>query len=85
MDSVSSVEVIYYDLFKQLKLSKVDLKLARTPLVGFNAQALWPLGIVILKIRLGSQELKTEFVIVYIPSPYNAIVGRDWSYKMKGR
>ncbi|GFS29601.1 hypothetical protein Acr_00g0007420 [Actinidia rufa] len=37
----SSVEVMYY-LFKQLKLSQLDLKLARAPLVGFNAQSHWP-------------------------------------------
>ena len=26
----------------------------------------------------------TEFVVVDIPSPYNAIVGRDWLHRMKG-
>ena len=39
VDLGSSVEVRYYDIFKQLKLSKVDLKLTRAPLVGFNAQS----------------------------------------------
>ncbi|GFZ02352.1 hypothetical protein Acr_15g0009600 [Actinidia rufa] len=33
---------------------------------------------------VGSQELMTEFVMVDIPSPYNAIVGRDWLHRMKG-
>ena len=33
----SSVEIMYYDFFKQLKLSLVDLKLAQTRLVRFNA------------------------------------------------
>ena len=66
---------MYYDLFKQLKLSEVDLKLARAPLVGFNAQSHWLLGTLTLKIRVGSQELMTEFVVVDIPSPYTAIVG----------
>ena len=37
VDTGSLVEVMYYDLFKQLKLSQSDLKLARAPLVGFNA------------------------------------------------
>ncbi|XP_057489449.1 uncharacterized protein LOC130775334 [Actinidia eriantha] len=84
VDTGSSVEVMYYDLFKQLKLPQDELKPARAPLVGFNAQAHWPLGTVSLKTRVGSQELMTEFVVVDIPSPYNAIVGRDWLHRMKG-
>ncbi|GFZ01188.1 hypothetical protein Acr_14g0008230 [Actinidia rufa] len=84
VDTGSSVEVMYYDLFKQLKIPQEQLKPARAPLVGFNAQAHWPLGTVSLKTRAGSQELMTEFVVVDIPSPYNAIVGRDWLHKMKG-
>ncbi|XP_057510747.1 uncharacterized protein LOC130793111 [Actinidia eriantha] len=84
VDTRSSVEVMYSDLFKQLKLPQDELKSARAPLVGFNAQAHWPLGTVSLKIRAGSQELMTEFVVVDIPSPYNAIVGRDWLHRMKG-
>ncbi|GFS37062.1 hypothetical protein Acr_00g0049520 [Actinidia rufa] len=84
VDTGSSVEVMYYDLFKQLKIPQDQLKPARAPLVGFNAQAHWPLGTVSLKTRAGSQELMTEFVVVDIPSPYNAIVGRDWLHRMKG-
>ncbi|GFY95165.1 hypothetical protein Acr_10g0005500 [Actinidia rufa] len=84
VDTGSSVEVMYYDLFKQLKIPQDQLKPARAPLVGFNAQAHWPLGTVSLKIRAGSQELMTEFVVVDIPSPYNAIMGRDWLHRMKG-
>ena len=74
---------MYYDIFKQLKLFKVALKPARTPLVEFNAQSHWPLGTVTLKVGVGSQELVTEFVVVDIPSPYNAIVGRDWLHRVK--
>ncbi|GFS32499.1 hypothetical protein Acr_00g0023020 [Actinidia rufa] len=84
VDTGSSVEVIYYDLFKQLKIPQDQLKPVRAPLVEFNAQAHWPLGTVSLKTRAGFQELMTEFVVVDIPSPYNAIVGRDWLHRMKG-
>ncbi|GFS41376.1 hypothetical protein Acr_00g0073960 [Actinidia rufa] len=44
----------------------------------------WPLGTLTLKIRARSQELMIEYVVVNIPSPYNAIVGRDWLHGMKG-
>ncbi|XP_057490953.1 uncharacterized protein LOC130776722 [Actinidia eriantha] len=84
VDTGSSIEVMYYDLFKQLKLPQDELKPVRAPLVGFNAQAHWPLGTVSLKTRAGSQELMTEFIVVDIPSSYNAIVGRDWLHRMKG-
>ncbi|XP_057509141.1 uncharacterized protein LOC130791829 [Actinidia eriantha] len=50
VDTGSLVEVMYYDLFKQLKLPQDELKPARAPLVGFNAQAHWLLGTVTLKI-----------------------------------
>ncbi|GFS29531.1 hypothetical protein Acr_00g0007120 [Actinidia rufa] len=84
IDIGSSVEVMYYDLFKQLKLPLDQLKIARAPLVEFNAQAHWPLGILSLKTRVDSQKLMTEFVVIDIPSPYNAIMGRDWLHRMKG-
>ncbi|GFS32006.1 hypothetical protein Acr_00g0020340 [Actinidia rufa] len=67
-DMGSSVEVMYYDLFKQLKLTLSDLKLTWAPFVGFNAQTHWPLGIVTIKAQVGSQELMIEFVVVDIHS-----------------
>ncbi|GFZ16802.1 hypothetical protein Acr_26g0000720 [Actinidia rufa] len=74
MDIGSSIEVMYYDLFKYLKFLESTLKPSRAPLVSFNAQSHWPLGTVTLKVRAGSQELMTELVIVDIPSPYNVAV-----------
>ena len=50
VDTGSSVEVMYYDLFKQLKLTQSNLKTARAPLVGFNTQSHWPLGTMTLKV-----------------------------------
>ena len=78
MDFGSLVEVIYYDIFKQLKLFEANLKLAQALLVKFNAQAHWPLGTITLKVWVGSQELDTEFVVVDTLSPYNAIYDRGW-------
>ncbi|GFZ02162.1 hypothetical protein Acr_15g0007710 [Actinidia rufa] len=49
VDIRSSVEVMYYDLFKQLKLSQDQLKPARALLVGFNAQVHGPLETMSLK------------------------------------
>ncbi|XP_057504756.1 uncharacterized protein LOC130788218 [Actinidia eriantha] len=62
VDTGRSIEVMYYNLLKQLRLPQDKLKSAQAPLVRFNAQAHWPLGTVSLKVRAGSQELMTEFV-----------------------
>ena len=50
VDTESSVEVMYNDLFKQLKLSQANLKPSRAPLVQFNAQSHWSLRTITLKI-----------------------------------
>ena len=83
VDTGSSVEVMYYDLFEQLKLLKSDLKPSRAPLIGFNAQSYWPSGTATLIVQVGSQELLTEFVVVDISSPYNAIIDQDWLHKIE--
>ena len=75
---------MYYKLFKQLKMSKNDLKPARSPIVGFNAQSHWPLETITLNVQTGSEELVIEFIVVNIPSPYNTIFDRDWLHRMKG-
>ena len=52
VDTTSSIEVMYFDLFKQLKISQADLKHARAPLVEFNTRSHWPSRITTLKIKL---------------------------------
>ena len=59
VDIGSSIEVMYYDLFKSLKFSKANLKPARAPLVGFNAQSHCPLITIPLKVWADFQELLT--------------------------
>ena len=62
LDMEISIEVMYYNLLKQLKLTQLDLKLARAPLIGFNARSYWPLGTVTLKVRASFQDLVTRVV-----------------------
>ncbi|XP_058198406.1 uncharacterized protein LOC131313929 [Rhododendron vialii] len=40
----SSVEVMYYDLFKKLDLPESALQPAEVSLIGFNGAPVWPLG-----------------------------------------
>ncbi|XP_028110761.1 uncharacterized protein LOC114309250 [Camellia sinensis] len=57
----SSVEIMYYDAFKQLKLRDTDLALTTSPLVGFNLQPEWPMGKIILLVKARSVVKQVEF------------------------
>ena len=75
---------MYLELFKRLGLTQVDMKPSKAPLILSSALN-WPLlEMMTLKIQAGTQKLETEFVVVDLPSPYNAIVGRDCVRRMNG-
>ncbi|XP_058218195.1 uncharacterized protein LOC131329131 [Rhododendron vialii] len=79
----SSIEVMYYDLFKKLDLLESALQPVEVPLIGFNGAPIWPLGRIFLPIVVSSKILSVEFIVVNVPSPYNAILGRIWLYSMQ--
>lgn len=83
VDQGSSAEVMYYSLFKQLKILELDFLLTDIPLVGFHGAPVWPLGQITLPVKAGSVTLSINFVIVNMPSPYNVILGRAWLHGMK--
>ncbi|XP_028085521.1 uncharacterized protein LOC114286542 [Camellia sinensis] len=72
----SSVKIMYYDVFKRIKLDDKDLAPATTPLVGFNSQPEWPVGKIILPVKAGSVIKQVEFWVLKVPSTYNLILGR---------
>ncbi|XP_058180120.1 uncharacterized protein LOC131298661 [Rhododendron vialii] len=83
VDQGSSVEVMYYDLFKKLNLPETALQPVEVPLIGFNGAPVWPLGRIFLRVVVGSKTLSVEFIVVNVPSPYNAILGRTWLHDMQ--
>ncbi|KAH7847010.1 hypothetical protein Vadar_020735 [Vaccinium darrowii] len=83
VDQGASTEIMYYDTFKRMELPVNSLQKCLIPLVGFSAQTVWPMGKVTLPVRAGSVVLKTDFLVVDIPSSYNVIIGRTWMHKMK--
>ncbi|XP_058189439.1 uncharacterized protein LOC131307036 [Rhododendron vialii] len=83
VDQGSSTEVMYYSLFKDLKISDTDLRPSEVPLIGFNGASVWPLGMITLPVHCGSMIIDMEFMVVDVPSSYNAIVGRTWLQKLK--
>ncbi|XP_028065970.1 uncharacterized protein LOC114268937 [Camellia sinensis] len=57
VDQGSTADILYYDLFKKLGLSKQHLTPAEAPLVGFNSQPEWPLGRIVLLVVAGTKTL----------------------------
>ncbi|XP_058223073.1 uncharacterized protein LOC131332789 [Rhododendron vialii] len=55
----------------------------QVPLIGFSGALVWPLGMITLPVRAGLVVLDMEFVVVDVPSPYNAIVRHTWLHKLK--
>ncbi|XP_028121002.1 uncharacterized protein LOC114318333 [Camellia sinensis] len=83
IDQGSSVEIMYYDAFKQMKLEDKDLAPATSSLVGFNSQPEWPIGKIILPVKAGSVVKQVEFWVLKVPSTYNLILGRGWLHAMQ--
>ncbi|KAG5528675.1 hypothetical protein RHGRI_029373 [Rhododendron griersonianum] len=83
VDQGSSAEILYYSAFQALGLSKDCLLPVDAPLVGFSGIPIYPLGKIVLPVYAGSVQLDVEFIVVNSPSPYNAILGRNWLHGMR--
>ena len=74
---------MYPDLFHGLGLKQSDLQPYDAPLVGFSGKSIRPSGKIMLNVHTGLISLKTEFLVVDVPSPYTAIMGWHWLHKLK--
>ena len=75
--------MMYQDLYEKLGLVEAELTSFTTPIFGFSGELVIPLGKTMLPVLAGPINLQTEFIVVQASSPYNAIMGRDWSHRMK--
>lgn len=75
--------MMFYSLFKKLGIPKKRLTPPDVPLVGFSGSPVYPLGKITLPVSTGSVTLNLEFVVVDVPSPYNAILRRAWLHGMR--
>ncbi|XP_027090458.2 uncharacterized protein [Coffea arabica] len=80
VDPDRSVDVLYYQTFERLKLTREQLTLVRTPLVGFEGHVVYPKGMVSLMVTVGRyphcQTIRVSFAIVKADSLYNMLIGR---------
>ncbi|XP_065620673.1 uncharacterized protein LOC136063755 [Quercus suber] len=76
----SSVDILYYPAFQQMRFGRDQLCPACSPLIGFRAMKVQPVSTITLPVVVGSypQQIIKEvnFLVVDCSSSYNAIIGR---------
>ncbi|KAK3038717.1 hypothetical protein RJ639_028324 [Escallonia herrerae] len=80
IDNGSSAEIFFYDAFKKMNIPTDHLRKMDTPLYGFSNHPVAAEGIITLPVAIGTPSAQAnfmlDFVVVKVPSAYNAILGR---------
>ncbi|RZS11289.1 hypothetical protein BHM03_00042606 [Ensete ventricosum] len=80
IDIGSVVDILYFEAFQKLGLTDQDLTPLTSTLTGFTGDSISPLGTTTLPLTIGKEPctktLMVVFVVVDLPSTYNAIIGR---------
>ena len=78
IDNESSVDILYYLAFQQIRLGQDQLRLVNSPFVGFGGMKVQLVGTITLPVvvRVYPQQIAKEvnFLIVDCLSFYNAII-----------
>nr|GMD34255.1 uncharacterized protein LOC109156529 [Ipomoea batatas] len=84
VDTSSSVNVLYLDTFKKLRLDRDVLRPVMTPLMGFTGYSIEAEGSIKLLVELGTYPdvkiMEMEFVVVQLECSHNAILGRSRNF-----
>ncbi|CAL5390113.1 unnamed protein product [Camellia sinensis] len=83
VDTGSSVNVMYNNLFKMLELKPEDLKPTSYMMCGFNGVPVQPIGEVTLPIYVDLVTVQILFMVVDVSSRYNAIIDLPWLHEMR--
>ena len=80
VDNGSSVDILYFPAFQQMRLGQDRLRPVSSPLVGFGGMKVQSVGIITLPVVVGAylQQItkNMNFLVVDCSSSYNAIIGR---------
>ncbi|GJV89179.1 hypothetical protein Tco_1533117 [Tanacetum coccineum] len=83
IDSYDDLKRAFLANFLQQKKLRPEVKNQMVPasatLIGFSGEVIWPIGQILLPVKIGDAEHSTStwmnFVVVRSPSPYNGIIG----------
>ena len=80
VDNGSSVDILYYPAFQQMKIVRERVTSTNAPLIGFGGIGVFSLGVIILVVKAGDypRQITREvtFLVVDCSSAYNAILRR---------
>ncbi|KAK2997506.1 hypothetical protein RJ639_026438 [Escallonia herrerae] len=80
IDNGSSAEILFHDAFEKMNIPTDRLRKMDTPLYGFSNHPVAAEGIIALPVVIGTPlaqaNFMLDFVVVKVPSAYNAILGR---------
>nr|XP_009387907.1 PREDICTED: uncharacterized protein LOC103974748 [Musa acuminata subsp. malaccensis] len=87
VDTGSSADILYLDAFQKLGLSHDALVTMSSALTGFTYKSILPLGTTVLPLTLGeaprTKTVMITFLVVDLPTAYNAILGRPTLNKLR--
>ena len=79
VDNGSSVDILYYPAFQQMRIDRECLVPTNAPLIGCGGTKVYPLGAVTLLVTIRDypQQITRDitFLVVDCSSAYNAIIG----------
>ncbi|KAJ8477085.1 hypothetical protein OPV22_020812 [Ensete ventricosum] len=80
IDTGSSADILYFNVFQRLGLTDLDLTPLTSTLTRFTGDSISPMGTTTIPVTIGgeprSKTLMVPFMVVRLPSAYNAIIGR---------
>ena len=80
VNNSSSVDILYYPAFQQMRINREQLVPVNAPLIGFEGTRVFPIGVVTLLVTISDypQQITKDvtFLVVDYSSAYNAILRR---------
>ena len=81
VDNESLADILFYDAFVRMKISRARLQRVNAPLVGFIGSSVQVEGAINLPVTTGTEPcqstVKLNFLVVLVPSAYNGSLGRS--------
>ena len=75
VDNGSSIDILYYPAFQQMRIDKERLLHSDTPLVGFSGIKVFPIKTITIGTYYQQLTKEVSFLVVDCFSTYNTIIG----------